>query len=367
MNFRSLIVAAAAAVTALSGLASNASAALVNVALGGKPASQSSTAFGGVASRAADGNTNGNYGGNSVTHTDENAPGSNNPFWRIDLGATIPVESITIFNRTDCCSGRLSDIIVDFYDANNVLIASSPELNNDNGGNTNSNAGPVSLNVSMPAPVAARFVEVRRNASSIFGDPNISGDSAQENILSLAEVQIFADNLALGKPATQSSQLGGFAASNATNGDLGDFTHTASSDTAASLTVDLQIQDIAIDSVILHNRDSCCGERLRDIVLEVLDMNGNVLAISDILNPSNVLGSPAFLAVDFHEMFGQSLVGSMIRISRIASPGGGDGNNVLSLGEVQVFGHAVPEPMTAMLGLMGLAALATRNRRHRNA
>ena len=68
-----------------------------NLARAGK-ATQSSTDFGGEASRAIDGNTNGiYYGANSTTHTRQEA----NPWWEVDLGAEKPIERIALWNRTD--------------------------------------------------------------------------------------------------------------------------------------------------------------------------------------------------------------------------------------------------------------------------
>jgi len=69
----------------------------VNVALKGK-AKQSSTAHGGVASRAVDGNTNGNYSEGTSTHTLE---GTEDPWWEVDLGREVPIERIVVWNRTD--------------------------------------------------------------------------------------------------------------------------------------------------------------------------------------------------------------------------------------------------------------------------
>ena len=42
---------------------------------------------------------------------------------------------------------------------------------------------------------------------------------------------------------------------------------------------------------------SCCGSRLRDITIEVLDGAGAVVWTSALLNPNNVLGGPADLKV----------------------------------------------------------------------
>lgn len=78
---------------------------LPNVALG-KPASQKGVGWDGVPSRAVDGNTDGNYGAGSVTHTTEP---SYQAWWQVDLGRSVPVDEIEIWNRTDCCADRLSD------------------------------------------------------------------------------------------------------------------------------------------------------------------------------------------------------------------------------------------------------------------
>ena len=66
-----------------------------NVARSGR-ARQSSTAHGGRADRAIDGNTDGSYGSGAITHTREN---ERNPWWEIDLGQPYPIESVIIWNR----------------------------------------------------------------------------------------------------------------------------------------------------------------------------------------------------------------------------------------------------------------------------
>ncbi|MBD0836064.1 galactose-binding domain-containing protein [Aestuariibaculum suncheonense] len=74
----------------------------VNVALN-KVATQSSTNGSSEASRAVDGNTNGDINNASVTHTQS----SSQPWWEVDLGANYDVESVMVYNRTDCCGERL--------------------------------------------------------------------------------------------------------------------------------------------------------------------------------------------------------------------------------------------------------------------
>ncbi|HMJ45748.1 MAG TPA: hypothetical protein VK498_00365, partial [Ferruginibacter sp.] len=74
----------------------------------GKTTMQSSTAFGAAAPRAVDGNRNGNFNGGSITHTNN----ERKPFWQMDLGGSAPIDLIRIFNRTDCCRERLSNVFI---------------------------------------------------------------------------------------------------------------------------------------------------------------------------------------------------------------------------------------------------------------
>jgi putative heme-binding domain-containing protein len=76
-----------------------------NVARAGK-ATQKNTAHGGDAAKAIDGNTSGSYSDGSQTHTEENV---GDPWWEVDLGSQVPIESITIYNRTDGYLGRRLD------------------------------------------------------------------------------------------------------------------------------------------------------------------------------------------------------------------------------------------------------------------
>ncbi len=77
-------------------------------------ATQSSTGYGGHAARAIDGNTSGDWGMSSITHTNLESQ----PWLDIDLGAVSDVTEVTVWNRTNCCSDRLSDF--------HVLISESP-------------------------------------------------------------------------------------------------------------------------------------------------------------------------------------------------------------------------------------------------
>ncbi|MES2832656.1 MAG: discoidin domain-containing protein [Pseudomonadota bacterium] len=80
---------------------------LKNIALN-KPATQSSTAYDGLASRAVDENTNGDFTLYSVTHTAT----ERNAWLQIDLGTSQSIDMINVWNRTDCCADRLRDFWV---------------------------------------------------------------------------------------------------------------------------------------------------------------------------------------------------------------------------------------------------------------
>jgi putative heme-binding domain-containing protein len=96
-----------------------------NVARQGK-AKQVNTAHGGDASRAIDGNKSGVYGDGGQTHTEEQTP---NPWWEVDLGSEMPIEAITVFNRTDGYLGRrLNGFAVRVLDANRNVVFSRSDV-----------------------------------------------------------------------------------------------------------------------------------------------------------------------------------------------------------------------------------------------
>jgi len=69
----------------------------------GFTASQSSTGFGGVPSRAIDGNTSGKYSDDSCSHSG----GNKNNWWMVNFNKAYKIYSVKIFNRNDCCQDRI--------------------------------------------------------------------------------------------------------------------------------------------------------------------------------------------------------------------------------------------------------------------
>jgi YD repeat-containing protein len=84
-----------------------------------KTATQSSTNWSAPANRAVDGNTDGNFGDGSVTHTQV----ENQPWWQVDLGSVQSIGNIDIWNRTDCCG----DALTNFY----VFVSDDPFASTD--------------------------------------------------------------------------------------------------------------------------------------------------------------------------------------------------------------------------------------------
>jgi hypothetical protein len=73
-----------------------------------KYATQSTTDSGRTADRAIDGNTDGTAAGGSVSQTQN--PGT--PWWELDLGLQEQVDTLRIWNRTDCCANNLQNFYI---------------------------------------------------------------------------------------------------------------------------------------------------------------------------------------------------------------------------------------------------------------
>lgn len=141
-----------------------------NLALSGT-ATQSSTGFGGAASRAIDGNTDPNYGGGSITHTNGEAGG----WWEVDLGDSFFLRRIVLWNRVDCCSHRLTNFRLSVLDASRNVVTASDHFTD------RTFPAAQSYEIRLPDATRGRFVRIAK----------LGPDQSGEYWLSLAEVQIF--------------------------------------------------------------------------------------------------------------------------------------------------------------------------------
>jgi len=85
-------------------------------------ATQSSTSGDNPAGLAIDGNPDGNFYGRSTTHTES----QQYAWWQVDLGESYPIDTVTIYNRTDCCVERSKDLWV-FFSANPFPDGKTPD------------------------------------------------------------------------------------------------------------------------------------------------------------------------------------------------------------------------------------------------
>ena len=144
----------------------------VNVAPLGT-ASQSSTGFGGVASRAIDDNTAGRYRDGSVTHTSRNEVDT---WWQLELANQTDIDTITLWNRTDgCCDERLTDISIFVSQTPFPNNATRDELINNTNIFSFTFEGTVGQTLEIPVNTQGQYIRIHKDTRA----------------LSLAEVQVF--------------------------------------------------------------------------------------------------------------------------------------------------------------------------------
>ncbi|KAI8493475.1 hypothetical protein Bbelb_288720 [Branchiostoma belcheri] len=208
----------------------------------GRPTHQSSTGHEGDPARAVDGNRSPHWAHNSCTHTNE----ENDPWWYVDLGRYVTVDHVTIVNRRDCCSERITPF--DVHVGYSTDVASNPRC-----GGHHHFPPTESEHAVHCGGLRGRYVGIRL--------------PGKRRILTLCEVEVYAaPNLALGKPTSQSNVAHNGVASRATDGcrdpNWGSqcCTHTPA-EANPWLQVDLGTS-VRVQWVVIMNRADCCRERL---------------------------------------------------------------------------------------------------------
>jgi hypothetical protein len=107
-----------------------------------------------------DGNSNGHWNGGSVTHTEYNFQA----WWQVDLQSAQSIGTVKLFNRTDCCSDRLSNF--------RLRVSADGQSWQDF-----QHPGVAAPQVTFTVNLTARYVRVELNGT---------------NYLSLAEVEVYA-------------------------------------------------------------------------------------------------------------------------------------------------------------------------------
>ena len=197
----------------------------------GKPATQSSTANGGVAGRAVDGNTDGILAEGSVTQTASAAES----WWTVDLQSVAPISGVTIYNRTDCCANRLNNsylLVSDTPFASTGLAAARAQA-----GVSSYPISAVNGSLTIPVNRTGRYLRVQ-----LVGT----------NVLSLAEVVVRPGTATGGQPIDRTGWLITASdeetagepgqAANVLDGNQGSIWHSRYSGTVAPLPHSLTIQ-----------------------------------------------------------------------------------------------------------------------------
>ncbi|XP_073714483.1 uncharacterized protein [Misgurnus anguillicaudatus] len=258
---------------------------------------------------AVDGNRESIYTRGSCSHT----AGEYNPWWRVDLKRIYSINKVTITNRGDCCEERIEGA--------QIRIGNSL----DNNGNNNK--------------LAATIGSIPLGGTQTFTFDNIQGQYVNiflpgtQKILTLCEVEVYSDNIALGANAVQSSTFDQLAdAYNAVDGNResiytrGSCTHTAG-EYNPWWRVDLK-RIFSINKVIITNRGDCCEERIAGAQIRIgnsLDNNGNNNELAATIESIPLGGTQTFT---FNNIQGQYV--------NIFLPGNGN-SKILTLCEVEVY------------------------------
>lgn len=312
-------------------------AGLVNVALGAL-ATQSSTAGAAVAGLAVDGDPSGDPARGSIATTNSEP----SPFWQVDLGQVHDVWSVRLVNRGDCCGERLSGFHV-FVSETDLTGRPYAGLVADASVWKIYRVTPFGDSLTLPVGARGRYVRVQLS---------------EVNALSLAEVQVLAvppdegkgpdparlRNLALGRPATQSSSAAGpdTEAGRAVDGDPdGDLAHGSVAQTLTEATPYWQV-DLGgrhpLSSVLLLNRTDCCGGQLAGLVLFVADADMTGRSYDELLADPAVWRREIAGPVGASVRVPTQVAGRYVRVQLKGAAA------ALQLAEVAVMGLTTPAP-----------------------
>jgi len=274
-----------------------------------RPTEQSSTVWGGSSDKAVDGNTDGYYVNNSVTHTRYSV----NPWWKVDLEEEYNIAYIQVFNRQDaCCLHRLANFFVEIIKDGRTVWSY-----------THTEGASLFTHIDVTLPVLGDQVKV-----SLYG---------KKQYLSLAEVQVqkvlpplpwwvTVYNIAYYKPTSQSSTayggLSGKAVDRNTNGNYWEngITHTELS-FHPWWRVDLGNHNFKIAYIRVFGRLDCCSDRLVNFRVRI-SHNRSWVHVFTQTGPLS-----ACTTIDL----GQPVLGNRVEVSISGK------DKYLSLAEVEVF------------------------------
>ena len=267
----------------LSAFSSSANAAQLSLS----SATQSSTGFSGVAERAIDDNISGIFSQGSVTHTDL----ANQPWWSAELSSQTNIEEVVLWNRTNCCSDRLSD----FY----LLISEAPfatssllELLNDSNVWSSFHAGAVGESVSIPVEAAGQYVRVQL---------------AGQNYLSLAEVQVYGELATAPGSSLAGPQVASSESFTLTQPDGDSWTEVGFTESFSS-------PPVVIPSVLTSNDADPAEVMLSDLTVDGVDVQSGEWEYQDGVHGDELVGL-LLLETGAHNLGGLNAVAGSASVS----------------------------------------------------
>lgn len=256
------------------------------------------------------------------------------PDWSfiVDLGSTMPLENIELFNRNDgCCPERLSNFTVSLHGDTGPTIGPAVWSANLRTNNSNSGVGGRDLitpNLDPAGTFAGRWIKVasRTNTGARY--------------FQIAELRANAANWAQRAAVTTSGPTGsGLDATNLTDGNLTTFSHNLDLANVFSYQIRLT-QHVAFSRIEVWNRDNCCPDRLSNyrvsLHADALGQIGAELWAADLRtdNSNAGLGGADVLAGALDPL--RSFEGQWIQIQNpdLGAP------RYLQIAEVRAFGFA---------------------------
>jgi hypothetical protein len=224
-------------------------------------ANQSAIAFGGAPARAIDGNRDGIWQHNSVTHTPDQ-PGN---FFEVLITPNL-VHEVVLYNRADCCGDRLANFRVE-ASISSVLLWSQDYF-------TAGGAVPQGGVLRIPLPPPGLPIDTLRVTQ-------LGPSPAGQQILSFAEVELLQYgvqaevNLAPFGTASQATSSYGTSGREAVDGRVDGFFNNRSVTHTLNVAgnwwrVDLPFRS-EVHELRLWNRTDCCAGRLSNFRLSVFD------------------------------------------------------------------------------------------------
>jgi len=342
-------------------------------------ATQSTTCYRGIAGRAIDGDTNGNWYHDSVQHTCVEA----NPWLKVDLGPHVQhiINRIKVYNRNDCCMERLIDSEVQIMNEEGIVIDSQPipsvvssvyTLDFDNVAGryvrvykkvhgdiqiaevevlgwlfTRSPTISPSISPTTPVPslkptMSKKPTYVPSSAPTLVPVDSPPPTQAMMNLASVSGATAQQSSVYEGKGANIAIDAVKTSGTNSVG-----FTHTQCSD-SPSPWWRVYIGEGEIVTVNVYNRNDCCWDRLKDFTVNVLDENMLVVASQHYPDIA-----PRYEAVSLDFSSDTPVFGQYIEVKLGSS-------DCLSLTEVEVLGYQItPPPTNLARGAVAVASQST--------